>query len=197
MFNHANILAGLIGALILFGSIFNAYCATQSDDSYFLLEVWFGLPLAGLLLALSIRANTAALKRGTMKGRWAACYYVGLLVLGYSAYHITWRYLVPSDVRFVFTYPGNTDTFQCVQFYFKENGRWLAGPSVQDWPMEVRFPDLNSDGHYDIQVTDIHHGGMVEFVYLKQNDGHVFWHLTKNTSHLSPGYPPAGLFSGP
>ena len=193
----AIILFALFGAALACAAVMVAFQSTDSEPDVFLADLLFVVPTILCLAGFSFFATWRAMRRGAVRFRWAILGYAGVILLAYLGFQITTRYLVPSDIRYEFTYPGNTGTYHMVQFYFRENGRWLEGPSVQGWPMKVSFPDLNGDGHRDIRVIERQDpgGGAVEFVYLPRNDGHIFWRAVRNDTRLSAAYLAADYFS--
>lgn len=184
----------LFGALLIAGGVMWALCCLQSDPGERTAEFLIGV--AGILVTglfgFSISFHTCR--------RWpvfikAIGLHFACLALGYAAFEATWHWLVPSNINFEFSYPGASGSYHAVRFHFKVNGQWIAGPSVEGWPVTVRFPDLNGDGHPDIRVTETNGSGVVEFVYLPDDNGKVYWHLVKNSSALSAAYEPAREFS--
>ncbi len=71
-----------------------------------------------------------------------------------------------------------------------ENGQWIDGPWVGAWPLQIRFPDLNGDGHTDLEVTG---SGRVTFLYLPDNDGQKYWQLQEKEGDYEVSYSPANL----
>ncbi|MEQ1750974.1 MAG: hypothetical protein ABL974_16215 [Prosthecobacter sp.] len=107
----------------------------------------------------------------------------------FSAFYLASSFIAPSHIRFRFGY-GASGTWHEVQFHHLENGQWIEGPWVGAWPMQVRFPDLNQDGHADIEVTG---RGRVAFLYQPEHVGTKYWHLQEKEGHYGVSYPPAGL----
>jgi hypothetical protein len=191
----AIVFATLFGAVILAASLILPFQLMNSEPDLILADILFGLPVTLLIAGLSLWATSRAIRRHSLTFRKATSLYAGVLFLAFSAFQITSHCLVPSNIDYAFSYPGNTGSYHMVQFYFRHDGHWLEGPSVEGWPLTVSFPDLNGDGHPDIRVTDNANGGSVEFVYLPKNDGHCFWRAVKNETRLSAGYPPGHYFS--
>jgi hypothetical protein len=188
-------LLSLLGAVVLVFSIVLAFQSTNSDSDLVLADFLLGAPVVLLTAGFSILTTSRAIRSGAIKFQSAAFCYAAVVLLAYCGFQITARYLIPADIRFDFSCPGNTGSYHAVQFYFKHDGRWLEGPAVEGWPLKVSFPDLNGDGHCDIRVVENGGTGSVEFVYLPQNDGHSFWRAVKNDSRLSAAYPPTDYFS--
>jgi hypothetical protein len=97
--------------------------------------------------------------------------------------------VAPSHIRYRFGY-GASGTWHEVQFHHLENGQWIKGPWVGAWPMQVRFPDLNQDGHADIEVTG---RGRVTFLYQPEHVSAKYWHLQEKEGDYAVSYPPEGL----
>ena len=118
-------------------------------------------------------------------------------LLGFLAFHcFNWLYW-PSDIQFSFgTPPGASGSYHVVQFYHQIDGRWIEGPTVEGWPMQVAFPDLDSDGYKDIRVVkeNGHEGGAIEFVYIANAKDGIYWKAHRMDSRLSATYKPAGIF---
>ncbi|MCX6855257.1 MAG: hypothetical protein NTV80_10160 [Verrucomicrobia bacterium] len=107
------------------------------------------------------------------------------------AFGIGWWRVHPSHIRYDFGYGhGASGTWHEVQFHHLEDGRWIKGPWVGEWPMCVRFPDLNHDGHADLEITS---RGRVTFLYLPKHEGAKCWQLQENKGRYALHYPPAGL----
>ena len=108
-----------------------------------------------------------------------------------------WWRVHPAHIRYQFTSGGGiSGTWREVQFHHLEHGHWIQGPSVAAWPMMVRFPDLNGDGHSDIEVTGS--GSLsrrVTFFYLPDNDGKQYWQLHEREGSYEVNYRPAGLIN--
>ena len=101
----------------------------------------------------------------------------------------------PSNISFQFSNPGQTGTYQKVEFFHKVAGKWIEGPSVEGWPLTVSFPDINSDGFPDIRVVEmLHPEKVIEFIYRPQPLGDIYWKAGKMDSGLSAAYPPAKIF---
>lgn len=190
MRHTATVLIGFLGALLLTGSIVLAFDNLNSDTDVASLIVLIVFPVVFLTAGLSLHASSRAIRRGTLTVKMTILYYVALTLIPPMVYEMVLFYLIPSNIKCEFSYPGNTGTYQAVQFYFKHDGRWLGGPSVEGLPLTVSFPDLNGDGYPDIRVTENEGSGSVEFVYLPQNDGHTFWRAIKNDTRLSAAYYP-------
>lgn len=104
------------------------------------------------------------------------------------AYFWAWRSVHPPDIRYEFSY-GQSGSWGAVQFSFLENGKWLEGPWVGAWHMEVRFPDLNGDGHADLHALG--QGRIAEYVYLPEGQNGRWWHLLR-AEGFQVSYPPDG-----
>lgn len=116
-----------------------------------------------------------------------------LAIIGAHAFG-SWR-VCPSHIRYEFDYSvGASSTWHEVQFHHLENGQWIQGPRVYAWPMAVSFPDLNHDGHRDIEVTG---HGRVTFLYLPQNNGRQYWQLHEREGSYDVSYAPAGIMGSP
>jgi len=151
--------------------------------------------LALFIAPLSLRCTVRSVCKKRFAIKTALLYYCTILIVSYGIFRTTKRILIPPEIQYEVSYPGNTGSYHKVQFYFKHDGRWLEGPSVEGWPMTMSFPDLNKDGHRDIRVFKNGTNTSVEFLYLPQNDGHCFWRAVKNDSELSAAYPPGNYFS--
>jgi len=191
----AKILTILFAIFVMASAVGLPFLGMNSDSDPVVAYVILGLPAGALIGGGGILATFVAVRRGQFRARMAIFSFSIILAVGAIAYTITQRCLVPSNLRFDFSYPGNTGTYREVQFYFKHNGQWLEGPSVEAWPLTVSFPDLNGDGCPDIRVVPNEGRGAVEFIYLPHNDGHSFWQPLKNDSGLSAAYEPARYFS--
>lgn len=118
-------------------------------------------------------------------------FFVLLAIAG--AHSFGWWRVHPAHLRYGFTYPtGASGTWHEVQFHHLENGTWIEGPGINAWPMRVRFPDLNDDGHADLEITG---QGRVTFLYLPNNDGKKYWQLHEREGPYGVDYAPAGLRS--
>jgi len=117
-------------------------------------------------------------------------------VIAFLTFQISSWFQCPSNIRYEFSYPGNTGTFQKVQFYNKVAGRWLEGPSVEGWPLTVSFPDINHDGYPDIRVVESEapQKGVIEFIYIPEPKDNVYWKAGKMKSALSASYLPGKIF---
>ncbi len=168
----------------------------MSSDSLdlFVVAILLFLPFVAFVAGV-IFLNLLCIRRRLLRARNAVVLFASILVLSAVAFMLINRSLTPANISFAFSYPGNTGSYHAVQFYFKDNGQWLEGPSVEGWPLTVSFPDLNGDGYPDIRVVPNVGEGAVEFVFLPKNDGHVFWRPVKNDTNLSAAYEPANYFS--
>jgi len=117
-------------------------------------------------------------------------------LLGYLAFQgLDWFYW-PRNIRFQFwSPPGATGSYHCVQFQHQVGDQWVDGPLVEGWPMKVSFPDLNSDGHKDIRISEEkdHSGRVIEFVCLPNAKDGIYWKAHRMDSRLSASYKPAGI----
>lgn len=158
-------ICALFGALLIAGGIEWAHTWLQSDPDALMGELFLGGGVIFLVGVFGFFWSLATCRSRPVFMK-AMLLQVVCIALGYAAFKITMRCLVPPNIDFEYSYPGNTGSFHMVQFYFKVNGKWLEGPSVEAWPMTLSFPDLNGDGYPDIRVTENIEGGVVEFVYL-------------------------------
>lgn len=121
---------------------------------------------------------------------WSVTQSLCLMILVFlSTFHLASSFIAPSHIRYRFGY-GASGTWHEVQFHHLENGQWIEGPWVGAWPMQVRFPDLNQDGHAEIEVSG---RGRVTFLYMPEHVGTKYWHLQEKVGHYAVSYLPAGL----
>jgi len=117
---------------------------------------------------------------------------IGLVLITFlvpaTVYLWTWRSLHPDNIRYTFDY-GQSGSWHEVQFTLLLEGRTIKGPWIGGNPLDVRFPDLNGDGHPDIRVSKANR--VTEFVYLPAGDGECYWHLKQNSGYCVD-YPPDG-----
>ena len=114
-----------------------------------------------------------------------------LICFSLVAWAFGWWRVHPSNIRYQFACgTGASGTWREVKFQHFEDGEWIAGPWIGAWPMSVRFPDLDGDGHVDIEVSG---HGKVSFVYLTKNDGHQYWHLHDRSGAYAVNYPPDNI----
>lgn len=156
-------------------------------------EGWVWLSLGGIpvLLFLAVWA-LRSLVRMRKQQHWRVLWLLaaaGLsLGLPAGAGFWAWRWVHPPGIRYEFSY-GQSGSWAAVQFTFLENGVWQEGPWVGGWHMDVRFPDLNGDGHADLQVSG--RKRLAEYVYLPEAQNGCWWHLVQN-SGFQVSYPPDG-----
>jgi hypothetical protein len=190
---HFTFLPSLFTLILLLDAVFEPICLLNSEQ----VNADTVLLVAGVIVApFSIASTVISVCRKRLRVGIALSLYVCTVTLAWGINWITYGILVPPYIRFIVSYPGNVGDYHKVQFYFKHDGRWSEGPTVDGWPMTVSFPDLNHDGHRDIKVTENSSGKSVEFIYLPKNDGRCFWRPVKNDSRLSAAYPPANYYSG-
>jgi hypothetical protein len=182
----------IFGAIVLVGSIIAPFCQLDTEPANWDISLVF----AALIVApLSIWSTAKSVRYKKLPLKMALFPYIIAVAFGPVLYWSIFRILVPPYITYTVSYPGNVGSYHKVQFYFKNNGQWLEGPSVEGWPMTLSFPDLNGDGHRDIKVTKSDDKTFVEFIYLPRNDGRCFWRPILNNSSLSAGYPPAQYYS--
>lgn len=190
MSKSATVSSAIFGIIAVATGVLFAFSNMNSDPDIVLCEFVLGLPVILLAGGISCYFNGKAIRLKLLTRKIATVRHCAILIAGYAAYRLAAGCLVPSNIEFQYSYPGNTGTFQEVQFYFKQDGHWLNGPMVEAWPMTVSFPDINHDGYPDIRVTENPNRGCVEFLYLPKNDGRSFWQLARNDSRLVAVYAP-------
>ena len=183
--------------MLVSAAVVLAFESRNSDPSTMLLFVLLGLPIIVALAILAVRRTFRAKEREDVSTLSLRLSLLALIAIPLIAYSVAHRMLIPSTIRWDFSYPGQTGTYQKIDFRFLADGKWRKGPSVEGWPLTCRFPGLNADGYPDIQVFESHGHSKapVEFVYLPENDGIIFWEAVRNDSRLSAAYRPARYFS--
>lgn len=177
------VIFGISGILI---GILVAIDSVNSDPSLmdlcFLLFAAYG---AGVFVMLVIGRGKALLLRSLFAA----------LLSVITVYIVAWIQC-PTNIRYEYSYPGNTGTYQKVQFYHKESGQWIEGPSVEGWPLTVSFPDINHDGYSDIRVIESlsPEKGVIEFIYIPKPKDKIYWKAGRMDSELSAAYPPGKIF---
>lgn len=181
-------------ALILF-SLLLAYCLVEgaflsaASESDWVFPVGVASYLALLfLLPLAFRSLLRMKKQQNWRTRWLVVAAMLALGLPVAACFWAWRSVHPPGIRYDFSY-GQSGSWGAVQFRFLENGVWREGPWVGGWHMEVRFPDLNGDGHADLQA--IGRNRLAEYVYLPEGKDGCWWHLVQDKG-FQVSYPPDG-----
>jgi hypothetical protein len=180
------IVTAIVGGFgILIGTLF-AIDAKSSDSSFIGICLLLSMAYAAFLFVMLILG-----KGRRLLVRSACC---GLLAL--ITYEVLVRVQCPANIRFEFSNPGNTGTYQKVQFYHKISGQWIKGPSVEGWPLTVSFPDINHDGHPDIRVVEslAPKKGAIEFIYIPESKDGIYWKAGRMDSGLSAGYTPGKIF---
>jgi len=176
-------MAGGLGILI--GAVI-AIDAESSDSSFIGICILLSMAYVAFLFVMLILGKSRRLLAPSACG--------GLLAF------ITWQVLVwvecPANIRYEFSNPGNTGTYQKVQFYHKVSGHWIKGPSVEGWPLTVSFPDINHDGHPDIRVVEslAPKKGAIEFIYIPESQDGIYRKAGRMDSALSAGYIPGKIF---
>ena len=183
----------IFASLVIGGAVVAQTLEMNSDWFEYVLYFVLGLPVSLLVGAMGMMTTSHAINSGVLKGwpSWApwGCF-AGLILVASGSFAILHWWRIPSNIKFDFGY-GQSDSWQIVNFHFKEGGRWLDGPSIERWPMVVSFPDLNGDGYRDIRVEENGDPNkVVDYIYLPKNDGKCFWHLVRNTSDLYTYYDP-------
>jgi len=183
--------------LLAVAAAFLAFDSRNSDPSVRELFALLGVPFFIVLFIVSERALSRAKSSGRITHSRFAIAILAVATVPIVSYFAVHRMLVPSTIRWEFSNPGQTGTYQMVEFRFLADGEWKEGPSVEGHPLTCRFPDLNDDGYPDIQVFKTHSDSNepVEFIYLPENDGEIYWQGGKNKSGLSAAYGPEKYFS--
>ncbi len=93
----------------------------------------------------------------------------------------------PPGVTYEYQY-GDTGSWQAVQFYEQVDGERIKGPWAGGWPVDVRYKDLNGDGHTDIRV--IGEGErLAEFQRVVPPRGKIRWELVTQHELQAEYYP--------
>jgi hypothetical protein len=160
--------------------------------------VLFLIAILGLVMAVWVIVYLWLLARSLRKERYQArsvkATWLAIAAGVVLVWCTNWFSLHPSHIHYKFDY-GQTGGWQEVQFSYAKDGVEIEGPWVGGFPLRVSFPDLNHDGFPDIRVVETAGygaGGVVEYIYLPQNDGEKLWHLVRHDSGLNVSYSPDG-----
>jgi hypothetical protein len=183
----------LLGLLILAAAAPLALQTASSHNDVMFPIVVFGGPIFLIVAVTAISRAIRAIRSRAITFRTLGIFSASVAFTSLGVYGGIWRWLHPANIHYEFQY-GQSGGWSAMQFTHTEHGHEIKGPWVGGNPLRVRFPDLNHDGYPDIRVLS-DNGGIVEYVYLPQNDGKHFWHLVRGWRQgFDISYPPDGQF---
>ena len=179
----------LLAALIFYAAHALVSASSDSDGTatYFIL-IFIGFPVFIGLGFWSSFATASAIRRGRASLKRVGVFLGLVMLLSFSIAAVRRSLLHPKRISYEFSY-GQSGSWHEVQFRSIERGQAVKGPWVGGYPLQVSFPDLNSDGHSDIRVRGS--GQLTEYEYLPDSDGPSHWHLVRNEG-FKVSYPPDG-----